>query len=447
MARLFGTDGVRGEVNRYLTPELALALGQAGASYLCKGKREKRLILGRDTRISGDMLEGALLSGMASMGAHVISLGVIPTPGVAFMAQQLKACGGAMISASHNPVGDNGIKFFSHDGYKLWDEEEEEVESIIKGDALAEERRPTGLEIGQKRDYQGACQEYTSYLKSTIKTPLKGLHLVVDAAHGAAAVLGPDLFEELGASVTAIHNQPDGSKINVLCGATHTEDLKRKVLEVRADLGIALDGDADRIILVDEKGEVRDGDYILAICGRYLKEQGALPNNALVATGYSNLGLKDSLARAGIALLEAQNGDRYVLKKMLEEGALLGGEQSGHIIFLAHATTGDGLLSSLQVLEVMQAKDKSLSDLSSVMVKCPQVLKNVSVIRKDWEEEKRILKVIEEGKKALSSHGRIFVRASGTEPVIRVMVEGRDAGSIEAIANAIAAIIQETMSV
>lgn len=446
MERLFGTDGIRGVANDYLTPELALALGQAGAVFLSKNRREKRLIIGRDTRISGHMLEGALLSGITSMGVQVISLGVIPTPGVAFMVQQLDVCGGIMISASHNPIDDNGIKFFSHDGYKLWDHEEEELEGLLQGDVLSKERRPKGVEIGQWREYREADIEYSSYLKSSISTSLKGLHLVIDTAHGATSKIGAHLFEDLGASVTAIHHTLDGSRINVLCGATNTTDLRRKVLEVKADVGIALDGDGDRMILVDEKGEERDGDYVMAICGRYLKEIGALTNNTLVATGYSNLGLRDSLEEVGVQLLEAQNGDRYVLKKMVEKGSLLGGEQSGHIIFLNHNTTGDGLLSALKVLEVMQLKSKSLSTLSAVMKKYPQVLKNASVMRKDWEKEKRILEVLEEGEKTLHGQGRILVRASGTEPVIRVMVEGRDADFIEDMAGELVNCIEETMN-
>lgn len=459
MARLFGTDGVRGTANKELTVEMALKLGQAGAIFLWrqgsqrKKKKEKEreiektIVIGRDTRISGDMLEGALIAGITSMGVHVVRLGIIPTPGVAYMVKQLKACGGIMISASHNPIADNGIKFFSHDGFKLWDDEEEEIERLMAEGVPSPEHRPTGLDLGEISERSQAREEYLQYLLSTIGTDLKGLHIVLDTAHGAASNLGEDLFERLGASVTTIHSTPDGSRINISCGATHTEDLRERVLKEGAHVGLALDGDADRLIMVDEKGQVLDGDFCMAICGRFLKEEDRLTKDAIVATPYSNLGLKDSLKKKGIDLIEAKNGDRYVMERMLEEGIQLGGEQSGHIIFLEDSTTGDGLLSALKVLEVMKREGERLSSLARVMEKYPQVLKNVSVERKDWEREERVERAIEEVKRRLGNTGRTFIRASGTEPVIRVMVEGRDRDLIEELALDLVRVLEETMNV
>lgn len=446
MGRFFGTDGVRGVANRDLTPELALRLGQAGAYMLSQKGGEKKVAIGRDTRCSGDMLEGALVAGITSMGVHVIRLGEIPTPGVAYLVGQLNCCGGVMISASHNPIADNGIKFFSPGGYKLGDEEEAELEKTLLQDEIPFHLRPVGVDVGRVFLEENAQEKYLSFLMGTISTDLTGLHLVVDTAHGAASGLAQPLFERLGARVTAIHDTPDGSRINVSCGATDTNDLKKKTIEVGANLGLALDGDADRLILVDEEGVVRDGDFIMAICGRYLKENGVLKGDTVVATAYSNMGLGRSLSEAGISLEEVENGDRYVLQRMLEKKYLLGGEQSGHIIFLAHIPTGDGLLSALKILEVMQVKKKRLSSLAQVLAKYPQILKNVRVKNKDWEGEERIVRAIKERKEQLNGEGRILVRSSGTEPVIRVMVEGRDEERIGATAHELAMIIKEVMS-
>lgn len=446
MGRIFGTDGVRGVANQDLTPELAMKLGQVGAYKLSQKPGERKLVLGRDTRLSGDMLEGALVAGITSMGVNVILVGEIPTPGVAYLVDRFNCCGGVMISASHNPIPDNGIKFFSPGGFKLEDQEEEEMETLLFDEKFFSHPRPIGVDLGQAVSHPEARSMYSAYLMNTINTDLTGLHLVVDTAHGAASGLASDLFEKLGARVTPIHDTPDGYQINVSCGATDTWDLQQRILEEKANLGLALDGDADRLILVDEKGQIRDGDFIMAICSRYLKEKGQLNGNTLVATAYSNLGLRHSLQKAGIVLEEVQNGDRYVLQRMLENNYTLGGEQSGHIIFLAHNPTGDGLLTALQVLEVMQQKKESLSSLAKVLKKYPQLLKNVPVERKNWEEEEEINQAILEGEGRLQGEGRILVRSSGTEPIIRIMVEGRDEGLIQELVENLAEMIGRVMN-
>ncbi len=439
MGGLFGTDGVRGVANKEVTPELAFNLGRAGARFLSAGRAGAAMVLGRDTRLSGDMLSGALMAGINSVGVDVVSVGIIPTPAVALLSQKQEYCGGVMLSASHNPIEDNGIKFFSGSGYKLSDDQEQEIEQLIQSSDLP---RPMGDHVGRFFLQEDALERYAQMLAESIDCDLSGLKVVVDCACGAAFQAAPFVYRQLGASVIAINDTPDGSRINVECGSTDTGMVKKLVKATGADLGIAHDGDADRVILIDERGEERDGDYVMAICGSYLQERGELSGQRVVATAYSNLGLQKALEQGGVKLELAQNGDRYVLEMMLEKGYVLGGEQSGHIIFLNHNTTGDGLLTALKVMEVMQKKEESLSSLSGILRKYPQVLKNASVSDKDWEEVEAIQSQIEAGEKRLAGRGRIHVRASGTEPVIRVMVEGPDADEIEEIASGLVGVIE-----
>lgn len=426
MGKYFGTDGVRGVANQGLTPELAFRLGRFGAYVLTKGKKRPKIVVGRDTRLSGEMLESALISGMLSIGCDVFRLGVITTPGVAFLTRHLEADAGVMISASHNPFEDNGIKFFGADGYKLSDETEAEIESLLiqKDDNLP---RPTGEEVGRVTDQLDAAQAYLEHLKQTIDTDLCGMHIVVDCANGAAYELAPMLLRDLGADVTTISANPDGVNINVDCGSTHPKRLQEEVLKQQAHLGLAFDGDADRLIAVDENGNVVDGDQIMSICGAYMKENGTLKGDTIVTTVMSNIGFFKAAEKLEIATEQTKVGDRYVMEKMREGGFNLGGEQSGHIIFLDHNTTGDGMLTAVQLLRVVKDKGQTLSDLAGVMTKYPQLLKNVPVKDKEgWEQNSAIRSAIESVESALGNEGRVLVRPSGTESLIRVMAEGPD---------------------
>lgn len=422
MGKYFGTDGVRGVANVELTPELAFKLGRV-SGYLLGQKSEKpKVIIGRDTRISGEMLEGALVSGLLSVGAEVMRLGVISTPGVAYLTKALSASAGIMISASHNPVEDNGIKFFGPDGFKLSDEQENEMERLL--DAEDNLPRPTGAGIGNINDYYEGGQKYLSFLKDTIDNDLEGLTVALDCAHGATSSLATHLFADLEADVFSIGSTPNGLNINDGVGSTHPESLQAFVLEKEADVGLAFDGDGDRLIAVDEKGNLVDGDQIMYICAKFLKERGMLPHNTVVSTVMSNIGFYKALEANEISSKKTAVGDKYVMEEMRKGGYVLGGEQSGHIIFLNHTTTGDGMLSALQLLNVIKETGKPLSELASEMKVFPQVLKNVKVANKEEAmTNSRIQEEIEAVEKELGNEGRVLVRPSGTEPLIRVMVE------------------------
>ncbi|WP_227764530.1 phosphoglucosamine mutase [Zhaonella formicivorans] len=442
MGVLFGTDGVRGVANKELTPELAFKLGRAAANQLAKDSKEATIAIGKDTRISGDMLEAALTAGILSAGVNVYRLGVLPTPGIAYLTKKLGATAGAVISASHNPVADNGIKFFDSRGYKLPDEVEEQIEGMV----LAEEDtapRPTGTEVGRIIEVDNAVEIYADFAKSTFQGSLAGLKIVVDCANGASYRVTPMVLRALGAEVICLHNNPDGTNINLNSGSTHPESLMEAVVMHKAHLGLAHDGDADRVLAVDEKGNLVDGDQIMVICGLRLKEKGLLKNNTVVVTVMSNLGLHQALKKAGIAVKQVKVGDRYVLEEMVRSGASLGGEQSGHIIFLDHNTTGDGLMTALQLLLAAVESGQPLSALAARMKRFPQVLVNVRVQdKKQAMENPAFLKAIEEAEATLGEEGRILVRPSGTEPLIRIMAEGPEQGQLEEIAERLASIIR-----
>lgn len=440
MARLFGTDGVRGEANKGLTPELAFRLGKAGAYVLGKGQEKAKILIGKDTRISGDMLEAALAAGICSMGVDVLRLGVLPTPGIAYLTRSLGGNAGVVISASHNSFEDNGIKFFDGRGFKLSDEIESEIEDALE--YIDRVETPSGSGIGRVIEVENAADGYMHFLKNTA-TDLKGLKVVVDCANGAAYQVGPTVLAELGAEVIPFFNQPDGININVNCGSTHPEALARAVLENGADIGLAFDGDADRMMAVDEHGTIIDGDFIMVICALAFKEQGKLTKDTLVVTVMSNMGLHKALKDAGINILETKVGDRYVMEKLLETGTVLGGEQSGHIIFLEHNTTGDGLLSALQLLSILQAKGTKLSELAAQMQRFPQVLVNTKVNDKEKILTNEVVRAkIEEVQKYLGDNGRILVRPSGTESLIRVMLEGPDQDELQELADEVVEVVR-----
>jgi phosphoglucosamine mutase len=441
LGRLFGTDGVRGIANQELTPDLAFRLGQAGAYVLSKEHPHPRIVIGKDTRISGDMLEAALIAGICSVGADVLQVGVLPTPGIALLTRQLAANAGVVISASHNPFGDNGIKFFSASGYKLPDSVEEEIENIV-----LDNDKPwkvlVGKEVGRVIKVPDAERRYIEFLKDTCGS-LNGLKVVLDCANGAASSVGPLVLEELGIEVIPLFNNPDGYNINNDCGSTHPQNLQQAVLDNRADLGLACDGDADRLIAVDEKGQLVDGDFIMVICALNMQAKSKLAGNAVVVTVMSNLGLHLVLKEAGIKIYETQVGDRYVMEELLNTGAKLGGEQSGHIILLEHNTTGDGLLTALQLLTVVKDENQPLSVLAAQMKRLPQVLINTKVLDKDKiMANSEVLDKVAEVKKLLGDSGRILVRPSGTEPLLRVMVEGPDETLLRELAQAVIDTIQ-----
>jgi len=442
MGKLFGTDGVRGVANRELNPELAFKLGRAGAFVLSREATRPRIVIGKDTRISGDMLEAALTAGICSVGADVLHVGVIPTPGVAFLTRDLEAAAGVVISASHNPVADNGIKFFGGNGYKLPDELESEIESHL--DEIDELPVPTGGGVGRVIPVPDAADRYVRFLKNTIDVDLTGLKIVVDCANGAAFSVGPRVLRELGAEVVSLHDQPDGVNINKQCGSTNPESVCEAVPRLGADIGLAHDGDADRVLAVDEQGRLVDGDFIMVICGLDLQKQGRLAGNRVVVTVMSNLGLHLALRKAGVEIGETRVGDRYVLEEMLKTGAALGGEQSGHIIFLDHNTTGDGLVTALNLLAVLKRSGKPLSALAAQMTRLPQVLVNVRVKEKSGLLAiPELAEAIQAAEERLKGIGRILVRPSGTEPLVRVMVEGPDEAELTAIADQVASIISE----
>lgn len=448
MSRLFGTDGVRGIANEELTPLLAMQLGQAGAYVLTKEKNHKpTMMVGCDTRISGDMLANALMAGACSVGANCIYVGVMPTPAVAYLTQKYKVDAGVVISASHNPVEFNGIKFFDGDGYKLPDALEDEIEALIRNN-MAGVKFPIGPGVGKIKFRTDAREEYINHAMRSVNVELNGMKIVVDCAEGASFYTSVETLKELGANVVAIHNSPDGTNINANCGSTHMQELQARVVYEKASVGLAFDGDADRLLAVDENGKIVDGDQIMAIVGNYLKEKGKLKKDTIVATVMSNLGFSIMCDKCGIKMERTKVGDRYVLERMKEIGASLGGEQSGHIIFLDENTTGDGLLSALHLLQVMVETGKSLSELAGIMEVLPQALVNAKVAnhKKDkYMEYPEIASAIRELEDRFAGEGRVLIRPSGTEPLVRVMIEGKDQKVIQEEAAKLAALIQDIM--
>jgi phosphoglucosamine mutase len=447
MTRLFGTDGVRGLANASLTAELALDLSVAAAGVLAdRGEFEGHrpvAVVGRDTRISGQFLEAAVVAGLASAGVDVVLLGVLPTPGVAFLAAELRADLGVVLSASHNPMPDNGIKFLARGGLKLDDRIEQAIEARVGSDW----DRPTGGRVGRVSVHPTAVEDYARHLVATVDKPLTGLRVVLDCAEGAAYDAGPRALRDAGATVIAIHADPDGVNINDGCGSTHLEPLRAAVLEHGADAGFALDGDADRCLAVDHAGEVVDGDQILAVLALALREQGRLAREAVVATVMSNLGFVQAMRAADIGVLQTKVGDRYVLEAMNVSGYSLGGEQSGHVIMSDHATTGDGILTALHVLERMAVTGRPLAELAAVMTRLPQVLVNVAGVDKGRVEDDTILAAaVAAEEAALGEDGRVLLRSSGTEDLVRVMVEAGSAELAGAVADRLAGVVRERLA-
>lgn len=448
MTRIFGTDGVRGLANDKLTAELALDLGVAAARVLVEheeygeGRPRPLAVVGRDTRISGQFLEHAVVAGLASAGVDVLRLRVLPTPGVAYFTDALGADVGVVISASHNPMPDNGIKFLARGGVKLDDALEREIEEHVG----QEWDRPTGGSVGRVTPYGPTCEEYAAHLVSTLDKPLTGLKVVLDCAHGAASEVGPKALADAGATVIAIGAEPDGLNINDGCGSTHLEKLQAAVLEHRADAGFAVDGDADRCLAVDHTGEVVDGDQIMAVLALAMHETGHLVDGTLVATVMSNLGLLRAMSDAGVTVRQTAVGDRYVLDDMRAGGYTLGGEQSGHVILREHATTGDGLLTALHVMQRMVVTGKTLRELAGVMTRFPQVLVNVAGVDKDRCDDPALLAAVAEAEADLGDTGRILLRPSGTEPVVRVMVEAATAERAQAVADDLADVVRERLA-
>ncbi|MBN1208606.1 MAG: phosphoglucosamine mutase [Myxococcaceae bacterium] len=447
--RLFGTDGVRGVANVFpMTVEVAMQLGRALAYLIRNGPHRHRVIIGKDTRLSGYMLEQALAAGITSMGVDVWLTGPLPTPAISNLTTSMRADAGAVISASHNPYQDNGIKFFWRDGFKLPDETEAKLEELLSTGAM-DAIRPTADNIGRAIRLEDARGRYIVFLKATFprELTLEGMTLVVDCANGAAYKTAPSVLEELGAKVISLGVSPDGKNINEKCGALHPEGLARAVVEHGAHLGLALDGDADRLIVVDEKGKVVDGDAIMAICTGNLVAREELKKKTLVATVMSNIGLERAVARWGVKVARTRVGDRYVVEEMRKHGYNLGGEQSGHLLFLDHSTTGDGTLAALQLLAVMCREGKPLSELASIFEPVPQTLLNVVVKeRRELGELPEVMKVIQGVEQRLGSEGRVLVRFSGTEPKVRILIEGEDAARNEAYAKEIAEALSRALS-
>lgn len=448
MGRMFGTDGVRGVAGEELTIELATRLGQAGAYVLTKETSHKpTIIVGCDTRISGGMLASALMSGICSVGANAIFAGVLPTPAVAYLTRKHKVDAGVVISASHNPMEFNGIKFFNGEGYKLSDALEDEIEELIANE-MKGVKLPTGSAIGKIKYRFDLAREYIEFMKKTVPVDLSGMKIVIDCAEGASYRTSVETLTELGADLVAIHTEPDGTNINANCGSTHMEELKARVVYEKAALGLAFDGDADRMLAVDENGKLVDGDEIMAICANYMKEQGTLKKDTVVVTVMTNLGFSLMGKEKGINIETTKVGDRYVLENMKENGYNIGGEQSGHVIFLDDNTTGDGLLSALHLLEVMVSTGKSLSELAKVMEVLPQALVNAKVPnhkKESFMEYPEIASAVKELEEKFAGEGRVLIRPSGTEPLVRVMIEGKDQRQIEAEANRLAEFIMNTM--
>ena len=447
MGKYFGTDGVRGVANKELTPELAFKLGRYGGYVLAhnEGEKHPRVLVGRDTRVSGEMLESALIAGLASIGAEVMRLGVISTPGVAYLTREMGAQLGIMISASHNPVADNGIKFFGADGFKLSDKQEEEIEQLLDQEQ-PDLPRPAGKDIMHFSDYYEGAQKYLSYLKSTIDINLDGLKITLDGANGSTSSLAPFLFGDLEATTVTIGCNPDGYNINDECGSTHPEYLAEKVGETGSDFGLAFDGDGDRLIAVDEKGNIIDGDQIMFIIGQDMHKNHELNNNMIVSTVMSNLGFYKALETEGIQSNKTKVGDRYVVEEMRRGRYNLGGEQSGHIVMMDYNTTGDGLLTGVQLAAIIKSSGKTLSELEAQRKKYPQSLINVKVTDKHHVSENEDVKaVMNEVENEMNGEGRILVRPSGTEPLVRVMVEAATNEDAERYAQTIANKVKEKM--
>lgn len=445
MGKYFGTDGVRGVANSELTPELAFKLGRCGGYVLTKETKQPRVVIGRDTRISGQLLEAALISGLLSIGVEVMRLGVITTPGVAYLTRAIGAQAGVVISASHNPVEDNGIKFFGPDGFKLLDEQEKQIEDLLDAE-IDQLPRPVGSQVGIVSDYFEGGQKYLQYLKTTVTQNFEGLHIVLDCAHGAASSLAPQLIGDLGAQITTIGTSPNGLNINAGVGSTHIERLQGVVLEKKADLGLAFDGDADRLMAVDENGIIVDGDQIMYICAAAMKEKETLKKNTVVSTVMSNLGFYKALEEKGINTSITAVGDRYVMEEMRKQGYNLGGEQSGHIIFLDYNTTGDGMLAAIQLVNIMQEKRKKISNLVEGVSIYPQKMVNIKVSDKNRViENHRISEKINEVEAEMNGKGRVLVRPSGTESLVRVMAEAEDAKQLEVWVDSIVQVVEEEM--
>ncbi|KZR56979.1 phosphoglucosamine mutase [Pseudobacillus badius] len=445
MGKYFGTDGVRGVANTELTPELAFKLGRFGGYVLTKNAERPKVVVGRDTRISGHMLEGALVAGLLSIGAEVMRLGVISTPGVAYLTKVMDAQTGVMISASHNPVGDNGIKFFGPDGFKLSDEQEAEIEALLEQetDHLP---RPTGADLGQVSDYFEGGQKYIQYLKQSVDEDFSGIHIALDCAHGATSSLATHLFADLEADISTMGTSPNGLNINDGVGSTHPEALAAFLLEKKADVGLSFDGDGDRLIAIDEKGNIVDGDQIMFICAKYMHAHGQLNQSVVVSTVMSNLGFYKGLEALGIRSVQTAVGDRYVVEAMKKNQYNLGGEQSGHIVFLDYNTTGDGLLTGLQLVNIMKMTKKPLSELAAEMKKFPQILKNVRVTDKyKVTENEKVKAVIQEVEAEMNGNGRVLVRPSGTEPLVRVMVEAQTEEQCQVFVDRIATVVNAEM--
>jgi phosphoglucosamine mutase len=447
--KLFGTDGVRGVANVYpMTAEVALQLGRALAYVIKYGPGRHRIVVGKDTRISGYLLEYATVAGICSMGVDALLLGPFPTPGIAHITSSMRADAGVVISASHNAYQDNGIKFFSGNGFKLPDELEARIEALMEQPEL-DGASPTATEVGQAFRIDDARGRYISFLKSTFPKELEldGLKIVIDCAHGATYRVAPDIFTELGAEVITMGVRPNGRNINRQCGATHPEGMAVLVKRYGADLGVAFDGDGDRVIMVDHRGEIVDGDHILGICGVDMLKRERLRRKTVVGTVMSNLGLELALKSQGIRLIRTPVGDRYVVEAMLKGGYDLGGEQSGHVLFLNHTTTGDGILTALRLLAVMLRQDKPLAELASFVKKCPQILINVMVKeRKDLKAMPKARQALQEAEKRLGSQGRLLVRYSGTEPKLRIMTEGEDETLIQQVAQDLAQGLEAMLS-
>ncbi len=450
MGRLFGTDGVRGVANESLTPELALQIGRAAAMVLLRESKSSKptILIGKDTRASGDMLEAALTAGFTSVGCNVLSVGVVPTPAVAYLVCKYECEAGVMISASHNPCEYNGIKIFQKTGYKLDDAIEEEIEAIVLDNA---EEIPvlTGGAVGNRLYCKTAVRDYVDHIVSTTDVRFDGLSIALDCANGSASVCAKEIFTSLGAKCLMLSDTPDGVNINDNCGSTHPEELMKFVKDAGLDLGLAFDGDADRMLAVDENGELVDGDKVIAICAKRMKDEGKLAKNTAVVTVMSNMGFFKFCKQNDIECAKTAVGDRYVLEKMLKDGYNIGGEQSGHVIFLDYATTGDGELSGVQLIETMVKSGKKLSELAQIMRVYPQVLINVKVTpegKQKYNNDEYIISAVQQAEMELSGEGRVLVRVSGTEPLVRVMLEGSDIEQITKLGNCIADVVRERLS-
>ena len=448
MSRMFGTDGVRGVANSELTPELAFQLGKAGALVLTKGTHKPKILVAKDTRISGDLLESAMVAGILSVGAEAVILGVVPTPAVAYLVRTYKADAGVMISASHNPVEFNGIKFFNRAGFKLSDALEDDIQKLIEDNFQGIEM-PTGGDIGHVSHAEQATDDYVDFAVKTLDGDLKGMKVALDCANGASYKSAVMAFEKLGAEVFVIHNEPNGININEKCGSTHPEDLMKFVTDNGCDLGLAFDGDSDRCLAVDEKGNLVNGDFIILIAGLYLKDMGKLKDDTIVVTVMSNLGLMLAAKELGINVATTAVGDRYVLENIMQNDYSIGGEQSGHVIFKDFNTTGDGIVTAIQLAAIVKARGKKLSELATIMKELPQVLVNVKIpneMKSIHKTDQEVIDMIRSVEEQLEGKGRVLIRPSGTEPLVRIMLEGEDLEEINEAANRIADLIKSKIA-